>query len=126
MLLWFGSWKNGVSSYAPRWVLQDTKRFPRALGSAGRNTKDILTPLSEANREADATAITRLMRHLKQADARKHTVVMVQVQNEVGIMPEPRDLSPEGDAAFASPVPQELMQYLAKHEKQLVTLYRHD
>lgn len=56
VLLWFGSWKNGVSSYAPRWVLQDTKRFPRALGSAGRNTKDILTPLSEANRKADATA----------------------------------------------------------------------
>jgi len=119
VLLWFGSWKNGVSSYAPGWVLQDTKRFPRALGSADRNTKDILTPLSEANRKADAAAFARLMRHVKEADAREHTVVMVQVENEVGIMPEPLDLSAEGDAAFASPVPQELMQYLAKHEKQL-------
>ncbi|MGA2500949.1 MAG: beta-galactosidase, partial [Tepidisphaeraceae bacterium] len=50
VLLWFGSWKNGVSSYAPRWVLQDTKRFRRAQGSSNHNTKDILTPLSETNR----------------------------------------------------------------------------
>jgi beta-galactosidase GanA len=71
VLLWFGSWKNGVSSYAPRWVLQDTKRFPRALGSAGRNTKDILTPLSEANRKAEASAFARLMRHLEQARAQQ-------------------------------------------------------
>ena len=29
VILWFGSWKNGVSSYAPVWVLKDTERFPR-------------------------------------------------------------------------------------------------
>ncbi|MFI5380961.1 MAG: DUF5597 domain-containing protein [Tepidisphaerales bacterium] len=119
VLLWFGSWKNGVSSYVPRWVLQDTKRFPRAKGSSNRNTKDILTPLSEANRKADAAAFVQLMRHIKQADARDHTVVMIQVQNEVGIKPEPRDLSAEGDAAFAAAVPRELMAYLSKHEKEL-------
>lgn len=28
VLLWFGSWKNGFSSYAPRWVLTDPRRFP--------------------------------------------------------------------------------------------------
>jgi beta-galactosidase GanA len=33
VLLWFGSWKNGVSSYAPVWVLKDTERFPRAEDS---------------------------------------------------------------------------------------------
>jgi len=35
VLLWFGSWKNAFSSYAPPWVLADTKRFPRALAADG-------------------------------------------------------------------------------------------
>ena len=71
VLLWFGSWKNGVSSCAPRWVLQDTRRFPRARGSAGRNTKESFAPLREASRKAGAAAFARLMRHLKQVDARE-------------------------------------------------------
>ncbi|WP_298484813.1 beta-galactosidase [uncultured Maribacter sp.] len=28
--LWFGTWKNGMSSYAPLWVKKDYKRFPRS------------------------------------------------------------------------------------------------
>jgi len=30
VLLWFGSWKNSWSSYAPDWVKRDFERFPRA------------------------------------------------------------------------------------------------
>jgi len=30
VLLWFGSWKNSLSSYAPDWVKRDFRRFPRA------------------------------------------------------------------------------------------------
>jgi beta-galactosidase GanA len=30
VLLWFGSWKNTWSSYAPDWVKRDFTRFPRA------------------------------------------------------------------------------------------------
>ena len=26
-ILWFGSWKNGLSPYAPDWVLSDTQTF---------------------------------------------------------------------------------------------------
>jgi beta-galactosidase GanA len=29
VLLWFGSWKNAFSEYAPDWVKSDTKRFSR-------------------------------------------------------------------------------------------------
>jgi hypothetical protein len=119
VLLWFGSWKNGASSYAPEWVLTHTKRFPRALGSANHNLKDVLSPLSEVTRKADATAFAHLLHHLKQVDGKENTVVMVQVENEVGIMPEPRDLSPEADRAYAAPVPSALMDYLAKHESTL-------
>lgn len=119
VLLWFGSWKNGVSSYAPGWVKRDTARFPRCKGSSNQNTKDVLSPLSEANQKADARAFAALMRRLKQIDGREQTVVMVQVQNEVGIKPEPRDLSPAGDAAFNSPVPAALIEHFVKHKAQL-------
>ncbi len=120
VLIWFGSWKNGVSSYCPGWVLRDTKRFPRCLGSSNRNTKDILTPLSEENRKADARAFAALMRHLREVDGRERTVVMIQVENEVGIKPEPRDLSPLGDEKYNGPVPAELTAYLQKNKEALL------
>lgn len=118
VLLWFGSWKNGVSSYAPEWVKRDTARFPRAKGSSGRNTKEILSTLSAANRDADARAFAALMRRLREKDG-GHTVLMVQVENEVGIKPEPRDLSEAADAAFAGRVPVALASHLASHRADL-------
>jgi beta-galactosidase GanA len=36
VLLWFGSWKNAFSNYAPGWVKSDAKRFPRAESADGR------------------------------------------------------------------------------------------
>lgn len=48
VLLWFGSWKNGFSSYAPGWVKKDPKRFPRAIAPDGRPLK-ILSTLSKEN-----------------------------------------------------------------------------
>jgi hypothetical protein len=119
VLLWFGSWKNGVSSYAPVWVLKDTERFPRAKGSSHQNTKDMLSTLSPNNLGADAAAFARLMRHVKEVDGKEHTVVMVQVENEVGIKPEMRDLSDEGNRAYNAAVPQQWIDYLVKHKDGL-------
>src|ERR1039457_6022588 len=36
VLLWFGSWKNAFSEYAPAWVKADTRRFPRAQSTEGK------------------------------------------------------------------------------------------
>ena len=119
VLLWFGSWKNGVSSYAPGWVLRDTQRFPRAKGSSNQNTKDILSTLSKNNLQADAKAFARLMQHLKEMDGQEHTVILVQVQNEVGIKPETRDLSDEATGVYNSPVAQPLIDYLVAHKDEL-------
>jgi hypothetical protein len=119
VLLWLASWKNGVSSYAPGWVLGDTARFPRARGSSHQNVKDILSTLSKTNLKADATAFAQLMRHLRQVDGDQHTVLMIQVENEVGIKPETRDLSNEATAAYQSAVPSELIGYLVQHKDQL-------
>jgi hypothetical protein len=44
---------------------------------------------------------------------------MVQVENEVGIKPEPRDLSPLADKVYASDIPVALMDYLAANKDSL-------
>src|SRR5690606_15602256 len=109
VLLWFGSWKNSMSSYAPAWVKRDQARFPRAEGSDGRGL-EILSPFSAANRDADARAFAALMRHLRETDGRRRTVLMVQVENEIGMIPEARDHSAVADRQFAAGVPGELLQ----------------
>ncbi|WP_445145630.1 GH35 family beta-galactosidase [Dyella sp. Tek66A03] len=118
VLLWFGSWKNSMSSYAPAWVKRDQQRFPRAARTDGSGL-EILSALSQANLDADTRAFSALMQHLKDTDAHEHTVLMVQVENEVGMLPEARDHSATANAAFAAPVPARLTDYLAAHKSTL-------
>ena len=113
ILLWFGSWKNGVSTYAPMWVKTDVQRFPRARNRQGRPF-DVITPLSEAARDADARAFAALLRHLKEADGEQQTVVMIQVENEVGLLGDSRDRSPQAEAAWRRPAPKDLLQVLKR------------
>ena len=117
VFLWLASWKNGMSSYAPVWVKRDTKRFPRVVENGSE--VEVLTPLASATMDADARAYAALMRHLKEADGRDHTVVMMQVENEVGVLGDTRDHSDGANKAFGSAVPAELTKYLAAHKEAL-------
>jgi beta-galactosidase GanA len=117
VLLWFGSWKNSMSCYTPDWVKQDVARFPRSLSAAG-TTMEILSPFGVSNRDADARVFAALMKHLRETDNNR-TVVMIQVENEVGMIPDARDHSPEANRLFTGPVPAALMDYLAKHTAEL-------
>ncbi|AFC85800.1 DUF5597 domain-containing protein [Frateuria aurantia] len=111
VLLWFGSWKNGQMQYAPDWIKTDPVRYPRALSAKGQPLTDLST-FSQTNLQADRQAFTALMNHLKSMDGTRHTVVMVQVENEPGLFGAVRDHRPEADVAFAGPVPAELAQRL--------------
>jgi hypothetical protein len=117
VLLWFGSWKNTYSSYVPEWVKRDEKRFPRVLLADGRPTER-LSPFSESNRKADAIAFGELMKHIREVDPAQ-TVLMIQVENEVGVIPQARDYSPVANAAFTAPVPKTLMEYMKSHSDSL-------
>jgi Domain of unknown function (DUF5597)/Glycosyl hydrolases family 35 len=123
VVLWFGAWKNTYSSYVPAWVKTDTERFPRVQTSDGRGTER-LSPFSTAVRDADARAFAKLMRHLRDADGDTHTILMVQVENEVGVIPESRDHSAVANAAFAAAVPSTLTSYLEKHRTTLNPEFR--
>jgi hypothetical protein len=123
VLLWFGSWKNSMSCYVPDWMKRDFARYPRAQDSKGE-TLELLTPFSEANRDADVRAFTTLMRHVRAVDGRQHTVIMVQVENEVGMHGDARDYSALANQAYAGPVPTELMNYLQQHKDGLIPEFR--
>jgi beta-galactosidase GanA len=118
VLLWFGSWKNSMSCYVPDWVKGDEQRFPRAKQADGTSL-EILSALSANSLDSDAKAFVALMRHLKEFDATDRTVILTQVENEVGMIPEARDHSAAADAAFNSAVPAALTDYLAKHSDTL-------
>lgn len=118
VLLWFGSWKNAFSSYAPDWVKRDPRRFPRAISPDGRPL-EILSTLSKENLDADARAFRALMRHVKEFDGQQQTVLMVQVENEVGVLGSRRDHSAEADRLFNAPIPESFMQYLRAHQDGL-------
>ncbi|MBB3348632.1 DUF5597 domain-containing protein [Sphingomonas sp. BK069] len=118
VLLWFGAWKNTYSSYVPAWVKRDQTRFARAQTSDGRGTER-LSPFSRTTRDADARAFGKLMRHLRAVDGAQHTVLMVQVENEVGVIPESRDHSAAAGAALAAAVPEPLLRYLAANRSTL-------
>ena len=108
-----------MSSYAPVWVKRDSHRFSRVRLRDGTEP-EVLSPLCLATAEADARAFGRLMKHLREFDSHDHTVLLVQVENEVGLFGDSRDRSPAADAAFAGPVPKEWFQYLATHSAELV------
>ena len=118
VFLWFGSWKNGLSSYAPYWVKKDYKRFPRIRIEGGKSM-ELLSTFGGATRDADARAYGALMRHIKEVDSGPHTVVMMQLENEVGVLRDSRDRSAPANTAFAGPVPNDLMDYLQRHKDSL-------
>lgn len=114
VLLWFGTWKNGNMHYVPEWIKTDTKRYPRVIRADGEPI-DVLSANSRSNLEADKAAFSALMGHLKALDSDQHTVLLVQVENESGIIGSPRDFSPEANKEFAGPVPVDMLS--ASHQQ---------
>ncbi len=119
VFLWLASWKNGMSSYIPLWVKQDYQKYPRVKKSDGKPL-EVLSTLSESNWKADGKAYATLMGHIKKFDEKYHTVLMMQVENEVGVLGDSRDRSAAANEDFSKPVPVDLMNYLVKNKQQLV------
>ena len=116
VFLWLAAWKNGMSSYPPVWVKQDTRRFPRViLHNNEANILSTIAGFSDATRDADARAFAAVMQHIRDVDSRDHTVIMMQVENEVGILGDARDHSAAADQAFAAAVPSQLIEYIKAH-----------
>jgi beta-galactosidase GanA len=118
VVLWFGAWKNSMSTYVPAWVKRNQTRFPRAETPNGRGV-DILSAFSPETLQADARAFAALMDYIEKVDDKQNTIVMMQVENEIGMLPVARDYGPLAEAAFRQPVPPELTRYLEAHRDSL-------
>lgn len=106
VLLWFGTWKNTSPNYAPEWVRTNPRRFPRMTKPDG-SAHYVLSPHSRSNLEADRKAFVALMQFLRDHDP-QNTVIMVQVQNELGSYGLARDHAAEPARLFEGAVPNEL------------------
>ena len=123
VLLWFGSWKNSMSSHAPSWVKKDQPRFPRIKDDKGKS-HEILTPFSEENLHADLKAFEALMQHIKEFDGQENTIVMIQPENEIGMLPTARDYNALANEKFQEKVPDEFIQYLIKNKSILMPEFK--
>ena len=111
VFLWFGAWKNSMSCYAPLWFKQDTRRFPRATTRSGKPL-EIASCFSDNVLQADLRAFSALMQHLAEVDRDSGTVVMMQIENEIGMLEDARDHSPLAERAYRQPVPEPLLRRL--------------
>jgi len=106
-LLWFGTWKNGAMGYTPAWVKRDATRFERVIDAQGRSVGAI-SPLSAGGQAADARAFAALMAHLKVVDGQQRTVILVQVENEAGVLGSDRDYSAKAQRLFDGAAPNDM------------------
>ena len=118
VFLWFGAWKNSMSCYAPLWFKADYRKYPRCYTESGKPL-EIASPFSENVFNADSKAFVKLLSHIKDVDEKENTVIMVQVENEIGMLESTRDHSKTANQIFASEIPAELKRYLKDNKKTL-------
>lgn len=88
-----------MSCYAPGWIKLNQQRFERAKDSKGHGL-EILSAFNKTNLNADIIAFTTLMKHIARVDSAEKTVIMVQVENEIGMLTEAREYTESANLAF--------------------------
>ena len=123
VFLWFGSWKNLVSTYVPEWVKRNPQRFPLFCAKNGEKYQ-MLSTFSKENINADSRAFAAMMRHIKQIDSAEQTVIMIQVENEVGTDFGEKDCSKAASEVYSGPVSEKLMAFLQKNKSSLIPEFK--
>lgn len=109
VFLWFGLWKNGESDYVPDWIKRDGRTYFRTLDQWGAPL-NCISPFCMAAVDADAAAFAAFMSFLKEFDQDKQTVLMIQVENEVGLLGADRDYGEAAQACLSGEIPGELKE----------------
>lgn len=98
---------------------ENQDKYQLALTKEGKSIS-ILSTFCQTNWEADAKAFAALMNHIKEVDSQEQTVIMIQLENEMGLHGDTRDYHPLAVEAFNSPVPQKLIDYLSAKKDVLI------
>ncbi len=107
IFLWFGLWKNSESMYVPAWMKVDTKTYYHVKKVNGESINTI-SPLCQAAIDKDRQAFVKIMERIKYLDEEESTVIMMQIENEIGLLGTGCDYSDSVRAAFAEQIPQGL------------------
>jgi hypothetical protein len=93
-LNWFGHYASGDGTiygnltgevYAPFYIIQDEKTYPRAVDADGNVHHNAASYEYDAIIEREIAAFRAFLSHIKKVDSATHTVVMIQVENEIAV-----------------------------------------
>ena len=117
VLNWFGHYASGDGTiyanlagdlYAPMYIVSDDKTYPRAVDADGNPHHNAISYDYEPVIERETAAFREFMRHLRQVDSETHTVLMIQVENEIAVFGSDRrspklwrDHSPASNQRFS-------------------------
>lgn len=113
VFLWFGLWKNGESNYVPAWMKRDSRTYFRARHKGG-TASETISPFCEKAVEADANAFRNFMLFLREYDEEEQTVIMIQVENEMGFAGSERDFSETADRKYREKIPEKMSRLFGK------------
>jgi len=94
VLNWFGHYASGDGAiyenltglvYAPMYIVSDEKTYPRAIDANGIAHHNAVSYDYEPVIERETAAFRAFMRHIKEVDAHTHTIIMIQVENEIAV-----------------------------------------
>lgn len=109
IFLWFGLWKNGESMYVPAWMKMNTEVYYRVKKADGEPI-NVISPLCKEAVDKDAAAFAKIMEHLKETDSEESTVILMQVENEIGLLGTGCDYCEPAKEAFAKEIPVEIAE----------------
>ena len=117
ILNWFGHYASGDGTiygnltgevYAPMYIISDETTYPRAIDADGIAHHNAISYDYEPVVDRETAAFRAFMRHIKQVDSQTHTIVMIQVENEIAVFGADRhnprfwrDHSPASSQRFA-------------------------
>ena len=113
IFLWFGLWKNSESMYVPEWMKRDTETYYHVEKANGESINTI-SPMCVAAIEKDKAAFTAVMKHIRQVDEKENTVIVFQIENEIGILGCECDYSERAREQFQKEIPTEMAELFGR------------
>ena len=116
VLNWFGHYASGDGTvyhnftgelFVPLYIAEDEKTYPRAVDEDGKAHHNTVSYNYEPILDREIAAFRAFMGHIKEVDSGTHTIIMIQVENEIAVFGEDRknpklwrDHSPAADKLF--------------------------
>jgi hypothetical protein len=85
VLVWFGSYKNACTHYAPDWFQNTPQKYRHAHLESGEQLRYVACPNCNESLEKDKQAVVKVFEYLRDYDTEKR-VILFQVNNESGLI----------------------------------------